>query len=168
MTQLWLVRHGESQGNVDGSQGDTPLSARGREQAARLAETLRGEVFDQVVSSPLIRARETASLALPEANLVIEEAIRELVVPPETFIDIHGLGPEELRALLDSARREHQGVETGLEFIARIKAWVAALPGDARVIAFTHFGVVRECLRLLGEGPAPQFIEHCEVHLVQV
>jgi broad specificity phosphatase PhoE len=58
--QLVLVRHGEPEWSVDGQSVDDPrLTERGRSQAARVAERLADEAFDQVLVSPLRRARET-------------------------------------------------------------------------------------------------------------
>ena len=168
MTELWLVRHGESLGNLDKTQGDTALSARGEEQARALIPLLANERFDLALSSPLVRAKQTASLAMPGVALQTHPDIRELVVPPETFIDIHGLGRAELERLLEEARQKQAGVESGKEFIVRVRGWLERLPTDRRVIAFTHFGVVRECLRQLRRGPAPQMIDHCEVHMLHL
>ena len=58
---LILVRHGESTGNADGlllGRIDSPLTARGLEQARSLADTVAGA--DRLISSPLARARDTA------------------------------------------------------------------------------------------------------------
>ena len=69
----WLVRHGEMSWNhVRRFQGarDAELSARGREQAARLAATLAGERFDAVYTSPLRRCRETAAACAGRLGLV--------------------------------------------------------------------------------------------------
>jgi broad specificity phosphatase PhoE len=61
-----LARHGESEGNfagaLQGSRFDTPLSARGRRQAEALAIRLADEGIDAVWASPMVRARETASI----------------------------------------------------------------------------------------------------------
>ena len=61
-----LVRHGESEGNfagsLQGSRFDTPLSARGRSQAEALAIRLAEEAIDAAWASPMVRARETASI----------------------------------------------------------------------------------------------------------
>jgi broad specificity phosphatase PhoE len=62
---IWLIRHAESTWNAAGrwqGQADPPLSARGREQAARLAEGLRGEGIERLVASDLARAAETARI----------------------------------------------------------------------------------------------------------
>jgi broad specificity phosphatase PhoE len=58
---LVLVRHGESEGNAAGKllgRGESPLTARGRADAAALAAVL-GPV-SRLVTSPLGRARDTA------------------------------------------------------------------------------------------------------------
>lgn len=68
--RIWLVRHGESDGNLVGTlQGcrlDTGLTGNGRRQAVALSIRLAGEQVDAVVASPMVRARETAeTLAAP-------------------------------------------------------------------------------------------------------
>ncbi|MEO5884355.1 MAG: histidine phosphatase family protein [Candidatus Limnocylindrales bacterium] len=64
--QIWLVRHGETEwarlGRHTG-RTDIPLTDVGREQAQALGRRLAGHRFDLVLTSPLSRAAETASLA---------------------------------------------------------------------------------------------------------
>ena len=63
-TLLTLVRHGETDWNrVHRFQGqlDVPLNATGLLQAAPLAERLADEPFDLIVSSDLMRVRQTAA-----------------------------------------------------------------------------------------------------------
>jgi len=65
LTRLVLVRHGESEWNHSGryqGQLDTNLSELGRSQAARLAARVENERLDGILSSPLRRAMETASM----------------------------------------------------------------------------------------------------------
>lgn len=74
---LYLVRHGESAGNVDPSvprSEDPPLTERGREQAVRAAAALARAGVDAVLSSPLRRARETAEAIAAVAGLTVEPA----------------------------------------------------------------------------------------------
>src|SRR5271170_7752110 len=59
-TRLYLIRHGETDWNVEGryqGQIDSTLSARGRAQTERLAEALAAVPFRAVYSSPLSRSR---------------------------------------------------------------------------------------------------------------
>ena len=64
--ELWLVRHGETEwarlGRHTG-RTDVPLTDAGREQAQELGRRLGGHPFGLVLTSPLARAMETASLA---------------------------------------------------------------------------------------------------------
>ena len=67
MYNITLLRHGESEGNLSGvlqGQSDFPLSAVGVEQAQRLASYWKSEEtkFDLIISSPLLRASQTAEI----------------------------------------------------------------------------------------------------------
>jgi alpha-ribazole phosphatase len=65
MTRLILVRHGETDWNVEGryqGQSDVPLNANGLAQAEALAGQLRGESFAAIYSSDLARASQTAEV----------------------------------------------------------------------------------------------------------
>jgi len=60
--EIVLVRHGEPEWVIDGLNIDQPsLTERGRRQSAHMAEALSNEEFDEIITSPLDRARETAA-----------------------------------------------------------------------------------------------------------
>ncbi len=66
MTDLWLVRHGETEWSRDGrhtSVTDLPLTEVGQGQARALLGELDPARFGLVLSSPRRRARDTAELA---------------------------------------------------------------------------------------------------------
>ncbi len=70
--RLWLIRHGETQANIDGlysGHAPTPLTARGIEQAQNLHTLLHGVSFDLVLCSELERAQHTARLVLSDRQL---------------------------------------------------------------------------------------------------
>lgn len=74
---ITLMRHGESDGNVNGliqGQIDLPLTANGQQQAKAMGQTWLAESrrFDQVIASPLLRARETAEILAETLNLPVE------------------------------------------------------------------------------------------------
>jgi broad specificity phosphatase PhoE len=63
MTEIVLVRHGETELNTAGvfrGRKDVPLNERGAEQAAAVAEALAVPPVARVYSSPLVRALDTA------------------------------------------------------------------------------------------------------------
>ena len=65
MTQIIIVRHGESQGNKSGlicGWHDCELTEFGKEQAKQTSVALKGTKIDCFISSDLIRARQTAQI----------------------------------------------------------------------------------------------------------
>lgn len=95
-SELFLVRHGESIGNVarhrawdagaevielGGRDADVPLTDRGREQARALGRFLAtlpaDRAPDAVWSSPFVRARDTARIVCADAGLTLETRVDE-------------------------------------------------------------------------------------------
>jgi probable phosphoglycerate mutase len=64
--EVVVVRHGETEWSLSGrhtSRTDLPLTERGEKRARELASRFAGRSFALVLSSPLLRARETCELA---------------------------------------------------------------------------------------------------------
>lgn len=64
--EIWVVRHGETEWSRTGrhtGRTDVPLTASGEREAARLRQRLGNRPFSLVLTSPLLRARETCRLA---------------------------------------------------------------------------------------------------------
>jgi broad specificity phosphatase PhoE len=85
MTDLWLLRHGQTDWNVTGRwQGQTSeapgLNDMGRAQAISVREHLTGVRFTAIYCSDLLRARQTAKLISESLNLNIslEPRLREM------------------------------------------------------------------------------------------
>ncbi len=150
--RLWLVRHGQSQGNVareaadqaglpmidiDVRDVDVPLSELGHRQAeatgrwfAALGPEERPEV---ILSSPYIRARQTAEaicaaggLAGP-AKLVVDERLRERefgVFDRLTTVGIRQKYPEEAahRSRLGKFYHRPPGGESWADVILRLRS----------------------------------------------
>jgi probable phosphoglycerate mutase len=96
--ELLLIRHAlpERVETTDGTPANPPLSARGREQAERLASHLAGESFTAVYASPLRRARETAEPLLRGRGIALrlEPGVAEFDRHSDSYIPL-----EELKAL---------------------------------------------------------------------
>ncbi len=75
MTSLWLVRHGQTDWNLEGryqGQSDVPLNATGLSQAAAFAASLDGQQFEALYSSDLARAYQTAEVIAAKTGLPVQ------------------------------------------------------------------------------------------------
>ena len=90
-----LVRHGPTEWSVSGrhtGKTDLPLTEDGRAAAASLRERLAGYEFTTVLTSPLLRARETAELAGLGDRAEPEADLREY-----DYGDYEGLTTDQIR-----------------------------------------------------------------------
>jgi probable phosphoglycerate mutase len=76
-----LLRHGETEWSRSGkhtSTSDVPLTDEGRRRATALAARLAGRSFALVLTSPMVRARDTAALAGFDAHVEVTKDLHEL------------------------------------------------------------------------------------------
>lgn len=85
MTRLFLIRHAEPAAGWGGDALDPGLSELGRDQAQRAAEALSAMGPLEVVSSPMLRCRETAAPYAAGRGVAprIEQRVSEVVAPPD-------------------------------------------------------------------------------------
>ncbi len=158
MIKLYLVRHGETDGNVQqwyqGST-DVPLNARGIAQANCLSQFLKSVHFDGIYSSTLQRARKTAEIVAKPHGLAVQsyDALREInfgVWEGHTYQEITEKWPGEIEAFYDSdGTLPAHGGESFLEVEQRITAKTKEIlshhkDGDTVLIA-SHGASIR-CL----------------------
>jgi probable phosphoglycerate mutase len=158
MTEIWLIRHGETDWNkarrLQGWQ-DIPLNATGVEQAAHLAQRLQDDArsgpFCAIYSSDLERAHRTALAVAEKLSLRVrsEPGLRE-----RCYGVLEGLAMDDLEAQQPEAaaawksrqpERELAGGETLKQFHERVVSTVddvAARHEGDRVLLFTHGGVL--------------------------
>ncbi len=143
--QLWLVRHGETDWARTGrhtGRTDVPLTETGRAQARTLGTRLSGRAFTLVLSSPLLRAWDTATIALPLADVVADPDLQEW-----DYGALEGLTTDEIRTRYpDWAiwRGPWPGGESIDEVGARadrVLERIAAVDRD--VLAFAHGHLLR-------------------------
>jgi alpha-ribazole phosphatase len=164
--RLVLVRHAEAEESTRGrcyGSLDVGLSAHGRSQCAALARALASEQVVAVVTSPRVRAVETAAaIAKPHGlDVRIEPDLREL-----DFGDLEGREYDEIAAALPElyaawmrtpTEVRFPGGESYADLHARSDAAVSGLRAahnGETVVAVTHGGVVRAVLHtILGLPP---------------
>lgn len=153
--RLHLIRHGEVEGAESGKllgRTDMPLSARGLEQARKLAEVLSTAQLSAVYCSDLRRARTMADIIAKRSNLEVQEssAWREIDMGEwegRTFAALHAQVPEQVAQLFnDPASFKYPGGESFACFTARVLKAVDQLfmtHESGEVVLVAHGGVCR-------------------------
>ena len=172
---LLLVRHGETEWNKEGrfqGQRDIPLSELGRTQAralrARLEVGEHAHLFDDartaVLSSDLLRARETAEIAfgVPGRTLHVHRDLREFhygVFEGLTRRELDERFPGALSEWVRGDRsRPIEGGESRAGVEARANAAVLGFLAEVAhpcVVIVGHGGVMRQLLSACFERDAP-------------
>jgi 2,3-bisphosphoglycerate-dependent phosphoglycerate mutase len=183
---LWLLRHGQSAGNVarDAAEAgglpridiaqrdmDVPLSDLGEQQAVAIGDWIRRRPASErptaILTSPYVRAcetarllREEAGLAPAEVDIVIDERLRERefgILDRLTRAGITELVPEqaEMRAFLGKFYHRPPGGESWCDVGLRLRSLIDSVRltyGGERLLVVTHevvikmFRYVLECL----------------------
>lgn len=98
MPQLILVRHGESQWNLENrftGWVDVPLSPKGEEEARRTGLKLKDYRIDIAYTSVLKRANETLRLALEAAAKTGIPVIKDQALNERHYGELQGLNKQE-------------------------------------------------------------------------
>jgi valyl-tRNA synthetase len=76
LTTVGFVRHGEAENNValtvSNDVDKYPLTEKGREQIVNLAEELRGQGYERIIASPILRTKQTAEILSDVLGLPLE------------------------------------------------------------------------------------------------
>jgi probable phosphoglycerate mutase len=140
--QVYLIRHGETEWSLSGRHTgvtDIPLTENGRKVAGRLAPVLAREVFAMVLTSPLMRARQTCELAGLGARAEIDPDLLEW-----NYGDYEGLTPAQIHALEPSWMIFRDGCPGGEiaaqvgDRVDRLIARVRAVNGNAALFGHGH------------------------------
>jgi broad specificity phosphatase PhoE len=159
--KVTLVRHGEterSKVSAYSGQSDIPLTATGCEQARETARQLAGAGVDAVITSPLLRARDTAEAiaAATGAPVIVEPRLTEVDYGPFEGLDREGaaarLGDSFGRWREDPWGSPVPGMEPLAAALERARAATAdALAAYEHPVIVGHQGILRIVLVALGE-----------------
>lgn len=192
VTRLWLVRHGESEGNVAASRAerkgspvialderdaDVELSPTGREQAEALRTWVASldAPIDEYWVSPYLRARQTLALAVGDDRpALVDERLRDRelgILDLLTWKGVEELHPEE------AARRRHLGKyyhrppggESWADVALRLRSFLGEAldrPGPTALMV-AHDAIIMLILHVLLRLDEPKLMAFAATHTVR-
>jgi uncharacterized phosphatase len=169
MTKICMIRHGETDWNAAGRiQGSTdiPLNQKGMEQAGRCRDALKAGDWDVIITSPLIRAKQTAAIINETLGL---ELIEMADFAERFFGDAEGMTLEERLALYPN--REYPNQEDRLAFSKRVVEGIHKINENfegKRVLLVAHGAVIHQILTDLSDGlfrPEDHLSNACFSHI---
>lgn len=191
MTRYYLIRHGETESNKSGIlQGhlDVPLSDVGLKQSELVARTLSEVEFDEIWSSDLCRASETAERILAgqrkrhAAAITLDSGLREIhcgILQGKTLAEAEKLWPEVYKELKrDPLNAPRPGGESYMEAYSRAVATFERIrescrkrtPAPRAVAIVCHGGVIRNLLAY-GKGqtvdPGSPSVANCSINVLE-
>lgn len=163
MTRFILIRHGETDWNIEGrwhGQADIPLNECGREQAVQTAHALAGMNIAAIYSSDLIRARETAEMLALLAKLPVQFDVRLREIHQGEW---QGLLASEIQAgytrefqqrAMDPMSVTPPGGETVPQVMERLSAAIEEISQlhSGETVAVVSHGFVIACLLVHYQG----------------
>jgi len=164
VSTLYVIRHGECEHNAEGlgrvaGQNDSPLTARGREQAhangallKRLVQDLSPLIF---IASSLHRACATMELVreaarLPAAGYTADRRLMEIDCGDNTWLpwsEIEKRAEQDAVWKRDRWAYAHPNGESLVDLEARVNGFLKTVEHDAVLV--THAGVVRMIRKII-------------------
>ena len=154
MSEIYLVRHGETVFNMKGryqGQLDSPLTEYGVEQVSDVAHMLRVTVHDvsrmKVISSPLGRTLQTAqiicnTLGYDFSKVKIDDRLTEVSLGSWDGLTISEIEEQFPGALANTNQYNwyfnNPDGETYEMVVDRVSSWLDSIKNFPRVIAISH------------------------------
>jgi uncharacterized phosphatase len=145
MKTIYFVRHGESEANAAGITAggglDVALSENGKFQAQKVGEELKNKGIELIVSSPMKRAYETATIVantieydpakIATNELFIERYLGELTGAKNELVKTY-YDAGTLPADVETTENLHRRIIQGLEWLKTLEA--------ERIVLVSHGG----------------------------
>ena len=176
---IYLIRHGETRLNASGTlQGwmDVPLNENGIELARITGRNMRPIRFDRCISSPLIRAVETARIIAGDTKQVTDERLIEMDYGPYEGMDLNHPAPEVMRFFRDFTNTPApEGMEPLAEVVSRLGDFLEDISKEAAgktILVSTHAIAMKGALEYLTPESKGSYwstyIENCAVYTSQM
>jgi broad specificity phosphatase PhoE len=172
MTELWLVRHGQTDWNIAGryqGQADIPLNEAGIQQANQAATKLVGKTFSALYSSDLSRAYRTAKIISISVGLPvrIDQRLREINQGAWEGLNykqvVARFSPKEELSIEDITNERAPGGESIYQVAERMKLAaddIAAQHNGDAVLVVSHGLAIATLICLANQYPLHTVYEH--------
>jgi alpha-ribazole phosphatase len=167
---MFLIRHGESEGNVIHQINDDPnrivnLTVRGRAQAEKASDRLRKIPFTNAYASEFPRAQQTAAILLRHHELILD-------IDARLNERRSGMDGQHVDLFNDYVRADYLRIkppmgESFLEQMERMRGFLDELAGrhpDGTALAVSHENPIVAALALTVDDPEQVMrdsIENC-------
>lgn len=173
-----LMRHGQDEQGYRGGWSSQGLTALGREQVAKTAESLTQLMIDQMISSDLLRALETADIIAKKCQLSfsVDSDLREI-----NNGDLSGLDNQLAEKWYPglyyntlSYQEAYPNGESPADFFKRVSRFYDKLKTmDQTVLIITHGGVINALYCLNKQIPHTNkyqeiSLEHGEYLIIEI
>lgn len=158
--RVFLVRHGQTFHNAAAGESQVDadrLSPTGHDQARRLGRVLAERGVHALVTSPLVRARETAEAINETLGCAIEEDERLIeIVPPAHAEEDPEREAEHWSIYMarhaDDLEHAVGGAESFADVMRRVRGVVDSLQRRDRAVLVSHAGFLRFVMGYLAWG----------------
>lgn len=151
---ILFIRHGESLANLKGvfagQRDNSPLTQKGRQDASLVADRLQAKSLkiDKIISSPLLRAKETASII---ANKIGYDTKKILIDERLQEYDMGKLSGKPKRHIVPLdyvSADEAEEVEKFQERVLSAISEISSIEGTVLIVSHSGVGRIIEATRL--------------------
>ena len=149
---IYLIRHGQTDWNLEHrklGQADIPLNATGCDQAKQSIKQLTSLKIEQIISSDLLRAKETANIINATLHLPISFDVR---LRERNYGDLEGvLEKDILPETWDILNKDSQKIhaESSEAIYKRVRSFFNEIDISKNILVVTHGGIIRMAMFLL-------------------
>lgn len=179
--KIWMVRHGETVKNKDHllqGRSDAPLNNNGQEQAREVRKYFQENQisFDHVISSPLLRALQTAEIITDgKVEIIQDQRLLEMDYGPYEGCSLDS-PPEEITYFFRDF--VHHPAPDGMESLSKVKERMGDFLEDLKksengnILVTTHAIALKGALEYLTPGSKgpwwSTYISTCAVFQVEL
>lgn len=178
--KVYLLRHGETEGNVRGSYSgvtDTPLTDLGKQQAVDAHLRFEDIEFDVVLSSPLSRAHDTARV-FTDSKIQIHDGLKEMnfgIFENLTYDEINERYPDEAKKWQETTKGytfpEGESLDGFYDKVVKVYYEILDNYDVENLLIVAHSGVIKSILAAeIAEGFESFWkfkIDNCKVAIIE-